>query len=84
MSENIEWDGGKVEQGRKIAGTPYIIGAINTRPIEKAISCEVCGGGLEGVSLKLVRLGAGELVTGGMEVSGWIWCPACREKRGDE
>ena len=38
----------------------------------------------EEVSIKFVRLGAGELVTGGVEVTGWAWCPACREKRDSE
>jgi hypothetical protein len=81
MGDTIEWDGGKIEQGRAVAGTPYIIGAYTTTPLEEEQSCKTCGVSLEGISLKLVRLGAGELVTGGVEVSGWVWCPACRERR---
>ena len=81
MNDTISWDDGKIEQGRSVAGTPYIIGAFTPRPIGEAFSCAVCGVGLEEISLTFVQLGSGELVIRGMEVSGWVWCPACREKR---
>jgi len=84
MSDVIEWDGGKIEQGRAVEGTPYIIGAFKTGLLDKKYSCEVCGEGLENISMKFVRIGSGELVIGGIEVSGWLWCPVCREKRRDK
>ena len=83
MSATIEWDEGKIEQGRKVEGTSYIIGSYKASPLDEALSCEVCGGGLEEISLKFVSFGSGEMVTGGVEVSGWTWCPICREKRGE-
>jgi len=84
MSGAFEWDGGKIEQGRTVAGTSYIIGSFKTGILDTDMSCEICGEELEEVSIKFVRLGAGELVTGGVEVTGWAWCPACREKRDNE
>jgi len=84
MSDTIQWDGGKIEQGRAVAGTPYIIGTYSTKPLDEKRPCGICGGGLEAISLKFVRLGAGELVTGGMEVSGWLWCSVCRERRDEK
>lgn len=81
MSDTIKWDDGKIEQGRAVEGTPYIIGAFISKPIGEVLSCVVCGERLEKVSLTFVQLGSGELVIGGMEVSGWVWCPACRERR---
>lgn len=77
----IEWDGGKIEQGRAVTGTPYVIGSFSSKPLNTKHFCTMCGEGLEEISVKFVRFGSGELVIGGMDVSGWVWCPMCQEKR---
>lgn len=81
MTDGFTWDGGKLEQGRRIEGTAYIIGSVESHNLEHVKSCDVCGSDLAGARVRFVAVGGGEMVTGGFVQSGWVWCPACRERR---
>jgi hypothetical protein len=81
MPDDFIWDGGKIEQGRRIGGSGYIIGSVESHALGFAAFCEGCGSQLAGVTVRLVSIGGGEMVTGGFVQSGWVWCPACRERR---
>ena len=81
MPDDFIWDDGKIEQGRSIGGSSYIIGSVESHALGFAASCDVCGSHLAGVTVRFVNIGGGEMVTGGFVQSGWVWCPACCERR---
>ncbi len=81
MADDFIWDDGKLEQGRRIIGSGYIIGSIESQVLATVTSCDICGSDLASVKVRFVRIGGGEMVTGGFVQSGWVWCPICRERR---
>lgn len=81
MPDDFIWDGGKIEQGRRLEGCDYIIGSIQSHILPVSASCEDCRSGLAGLTVRFVRIGGGEMVTGGFEQKGWVWCPVCRQRR---
>jgi hypothetical protein len=81
MADGFIWDDGKLQQGRRLEGCDYIIGSIQSHVLSAAMLCEECGSDLAGVTVRFVKIGGGEIVTGGLVQSGWVWCPVCGERR---